>query len=119
MEEITKLLFSFKGRIGRRPFWIVTLIILGFSAGIKHILGPFGANNPMTVGPAVITLSWFVLAVWVTLAVQVKRWHDLGKSGLWAIVNLVPVLGPIWVIIQCGFMPGTKGKNLYGSVQNY
>ena len=106
--NILKLLFSFNGCIGRRLFWIVTLTMLGLSAGVQHILGPFGADNPMTIGPAIITVSWFVLAVWIILAVQVKRWHDLGKSGWWATVNLVPILGPIWVLIQCGFMKGGR-----------
>ena len=112
--SIIKILFSFKGRIGRRPFWVVTLIMLGLSAGVQDLLGSFGADNPMTVGSAILTALWFVLAVWVTLAVQVKRWHDLGKSGWWAAVNLVPILGPIWVLIQCGFMKGTGGEPVKG-----
>ena len=53
----------------------------------------------MTVGPVIITLSWFLLSVWITLAVQVKRWHDLSKSGWWALINLIPVVGAIWVIV--------------------
>lgn len=108
--KITTLLFSFNGHIGRRLYWIVTLSVLGLSAVIKHLLGPFGPDNPMTVGPAIISLSWFVLAVWITLAIQVKRWHDIGKSGWWAAINIVPILGPLWALIQCGFMKGTKSK---------
>jgi uncharacterized membrane protein YhaH (DUF805 family) len=68
----------------------------------------------MTVGPALITLVIFIVSVWIGLAVQIKRWHDRDKSGWWALMNLVPIVGQIWVLVECGFLRGTEGVNRFG-----
>ncbi len=109
--KMTKLLFSFEGRIGRRSFWVVTLTMLALSAEVQRVLGSFGPDNPMTASTAILSLLWFVIAVWIILAIQVKRWHDIGKTGWWAAISFVPILGPVWVIIQCGFMKGSQDNN--------
>jgi hypothetical protein len=31
------------------------------------------------------------------------------------LVNLIPIIGPFWALIQTGFMPGTPGLNRYGN----
>jgi len=33
-----------------------------------------------------------------SLAVGVRRLHDVGKSGWWLLVNLVPLLGPLYFL---------------------
>jgi len=113
--NIPSLLFSFNGRINRLPYWIVTVILTGAGSVFGKPAAQYGPDNPMTVGPALITLITFAFSLWVGLAVQVKRWHDLDKSGWWALVNLVPVIGWIWALFQCGFMPGTTGENRFGA----
>lgn len=108
--NIIKLLFSFDGNIGRRLFWIITLIILGLNAEIGHIFSHFNENNPMTISLGSISILWFILVVWIMLAIQVKRCHDIGKSGWWVTINLIPIFGTIWMIIQCGFIKGKQTK---------
>ena len=98
--NLKSLLFSFKGRIGRLQYWVITLILMGIGAGNDQSLSQYGPENPMTAGPALISFAVFIILVWVGLAVQVKRWHDRDKTGWWALINLVPVLGQIWVLIQ-------------------
>ena len=68
----------------------------------------------MTTGPAIIETLVFVLFLWVGLAVQIKRWHDRDKSGWWALLNLVPLIGTLWILIECGFLRGTYGANRFG-----
>ena len=46
-------------------------------------------------------------------AVCAKRYHDLGKSGLYTLIALVP-FGIIWVLIELGCRSGTPGLNKYG-----
>ncbi|MGQ0485996.1 MAG: DUF805 domain-containing protein [Hyphomicrobiales bacterium] len=55
-----------------------------------------------------------VVFLWPTLAIYAKRWHDRGKSGWWMLIILIPLIGPIWVLIELGFLRGTKGPNHYG-----
>ena len=109
-----QLLFSFRGRVSRQPYWLATLAIMAAGGTVQSVLGPFGPDRPMTAVPAAVSIVFFVLAAWIGLAVQVKRWHDRDKSGWWALINLVPVLGPLWVLIECGFLKGAEGANRFG-----
>ncbi len=61
-----------------------------------------------------VALVIFVAAVWIGFAVGVKRYHDRGKSGWWVLIVLVPVIGGLWYLIECGFLRGTIGPNAYG-----
>ena len=112
--SLKSLLFSFRGRINRLPFWIVTLILLGCGSIFQQLMGPYGPENPMTIGSGVLTFVNFVMVLWIGLAVQIKRWHDRNKSGWWALLNLIPVIGHIWILIECGILRGTAGNNRFG-----
>lgn len=48
------------------------------------------------------------------LALSIKRWHDRDKSGWWVLIAFVPLVGPIWALVETGFLEGTKGPNQYG-----
>ena len=112
--NLQSLLFSFHGRINRLPFWVVSLILMGWGATFQQLMGPFGPDNPMTIGSGLATIANLIVVLWIWLAVQIKRWHDRDKSGWWALLNLIPVIGLIWIIIECGILPGTEGDNRFG-----
>ena len=114
MSNIFTLLFSFQGRINRFPFWVVVLILAGSNSASQQMVTGYGPDNPMTVGPGLVAILGFVVSLWIGFAVQVKRWHDRDKSGWWALISLVPIVGWIWVLIECGILPGTPGGNQYG-----
>jgi uncharacterized membrane protein YhaH (DUF805 family) len=51
------------------------------------------------------------------LAVGIRRLHDVGKSGWWLLISLIPLIGAIWILIllctdsnpgENGFGPSTK-----------
>ena len=48
-----------------------------------------------------------------TIAVSVRRLHDLNKSGWWYLLVLIPIIGPI-VLIVWFIKRGTDGPNAYG-----
>jgi uncharacterized membrane protein YhaH (DUF805 family) len=56
-------------------------------------------------------------ALWIVLVVSVKRWHDRNKPSRWVLINLVPVVGWLWQLIECGFLKGTTGPNRFGQDQ--
>ena len=62
-----------------------------------------------------LALVLLAINAWIFLAVHVTRWHDRGKSGLWLLICLVPVIGPIWLLVEMGFLRGSEGWNDYGS----
>jgi uncharacterized membrane protein YhaH (DUF805 family) len=48
-----------------------------------------------------------------TLAVSVRRLHDIDRSGWWILIGLVPLLGVI-VLLVFALLEGTPGDNRYG-----
>lgn len=82
---------DFKGRARRSEYWyfvlfnIIVAVVLGFIFGMIKLPG----------------LAYvYSLAVFVpSLAVGVRRLHDIGKSGWFLLVGLIPVIGGIWLLI--------------------
>lgn len=119
-------LFSFDGRLNRAKFWLiliatdiavfVLLAVLVAVTGGSMTMGEDGSMPSMGGGVIgnLVALVIFVAAVWIGFAVGVKRYHDRGKSGWWVLIVLVPVIGGLWYLIECGFLRGTIGPNAYG-----
>jgi uncharacterized membrane protein YhaH (DUF805 family) len=106
-------LFSFKGRISRKPFWIFNLTV-SLLWLITMLLSGTDLRH-FTKEPTSIVFD--IVILWPALSVQAKRWHDLNKSAWHILVILIPLIGPIWALVQTGFIPGTPGLNRYGSSQ--
>lgn len=104
-----KKLFSFDGRIGRGAMWGISIAgsIVGAVAWTV-MMGGYGAF--VTLLALVVALAAMVVGI----ATNVKRWHDRGKSGAWYFISLVPIIGPIWTLVELGFLAGTDGVNQYG-----
>jgi uncharacterized membrane protein YhaH (DUF805 family) len=128
------MLFSFNGRIRRTNYWlaaigsglaltlifVVILMLVGgagaLAAGAAG--GSSGAANGAGAGIGIVgillMLGYFVLLFWISLALQIKRWHDRDKSAVWVLINFIPFVGAVWSLVECGFMDGTQGPNKYG-----
>jgi uncharacterized membrane protein YhaH (DUF805 family) len=104
------LLFSFEGRINRKPYWMFILAIIAVNIALVGVSIVVGEK----LG-TILLLVFALLIIWSALAMQVKRWHDRDKSAWWLLMNLVPVIGPLWVLVECGFLAGTSGQNQFGS----
>ena len=48
-----------------------------------------------------------------TLAVTVRRLHDIDRSGWWYLLSLIPIIG-ILVLLYWYIQPGTEGPNQFG-----
>ncbi len=110
------LLFQFDGRINRAKFWIVIVAIWVVELVVVLIMGATGMAEtvPENVLYLVLYLGVQVAIAWPALAVLVKRWHDRGKPGWFVLVALIPFVGWLWVLIECGFLEGDSGDNEYG-----
>ena len=54
-----------------------------------------------------------LLGLWSSLALTVKRWHDVGMSGWFALLTLPPFANFMMFVLLC-LLPGTKGPNRHG-----
>jgi uncharacterized membrane protein YhaH (DUF805 family) len=125
--RITDILLSPNGRITRLGFWgawlavLFIVVVAGFSLmTLAEFSAQKGGFRPPVLGDdAYGRFAWIglVLAVpvaWMVFCVLVKRWHDRGRSGWWLLVALVPVIGQLWALIECGFLAGSRAGNKYG-----
>jgi len=105
-------LFSFKGRMRRRDYWLYSLPVLLVSLPV------FIYSNPENVADSfalnLLSLVIFGFVFWASAALNIKRLHDRNKSGWWIIVTFLPIIGPIFVIVELGILDGTKGANQFG-----
>lgn len=114
--SLPKIYFSFKGRIGRGIFWGVWLSIIALNYIIWISYRYDLRIEELSLISIVIIFLTSLLFIWIGLAVQIKRWHDRNKSGWMVLINLIPVVGLIWVFVELGFLKGTEGSNKYGEV---
>lgn len=118
--SITQMLFSFDGRIRRRDYWLYAIgsgIVIGILINVVMMaLG--GPVDPTTQQPnmtaVLVALLLYIPALWIGLALQAKRWHDRDKGAIWLLINLLPIIGGLWALVECGFLDGTPGPNRFG-----
>ena len=101
------ILFGLDGRLNRKPYWIVSIILLvliiaialaGVVVGTMMMQQAFSGEGSIETANAVMTYPGVIVGVLVfypAVAVMVKRFHDLGKSGKWVLLLLVPTIGKL------------------------
>jgi uncharacterized membrane protein YhaH (DUF805 family) len=107
-----KNLFSFKGRARRKEYFLSSIVlfltIIMFMSFFKSI-GEIVHSSLYS-----ILFIAFVVAVLVSeLALTVRRIHDVGRSGWFIFILLIPIIGWIWGLILT-LSEGDGGKNKYG-----
>ncbi|RKX66503.1 DUF805 domain-containing protein [candidate division TA06 bacterium] len=107
---------DFSGRASRREYWMfvlintIILIILEF---IDFKMGTL--SNGIEVG---FLSGIYSLAVFIpSLAVSIRRLHDVGKSGWFLLISLIPVIGSIWLLILY-IKDSAPGNNVFGPNPN-
>ena len=116
-----KLLFSYSGRINRAKIWlgvllmffgvtiaVLAVIVLGLAAGEE-----FSEHRPPGPITSIGLFVVFAMSIYSYGALAVKRCHDRGRSGWFALVLLVPLLS-LWPLIELYFLSGETGANKWG-----
>ncbi len=102
---------NFQGRARRKAYWmfvlfnIIAVIVLGL---IEGTLGLSGQN-----GYGILTGLYSLAIILPGLAVAARRLHDTGRSAWWLLIGLVPLVGPIVLIVFC-VQDSQPGSNQYG-----
>jgi uncharacterized membrane protein YhaH (DUF805 family) len=99
---------GFSGRARRTEYWMFALVNLVVSL-VLYIL-TFATHS----GFFLVLVFLYGLAVLLpSLAVFVRRLHDIGMSAWWILISLVPLVGGI-VLFVFSVLPGNQGPNRYG-----
>ncbi|MFB6824746.1 DUF805 domain-containing protein [Streptomyces virginiae] len=104
--DVLKKYAVFSGRARRQEYWMFTLFQVAIAI-VLMILDSLLGTYPLLVG--LYFLGTFV----PSLAVTVRRLHDLGKSGAWYFIAFVPFIGGIWLLVLTA-TAGQQQQNQYG-----
>ena len=105
--DVLKKYATFSGRARRKEFWMFTLISVVISIALTVL--------DMAVLQTGVIAAVYALAVLLpTLAVCVRRLHDTGRSGWMLLLWLIPLVGPI-VLIVFFASAGEQGQNAHGA----
>jgi len=110
--KVLKNYVGFSGRARRKEYWMFTLfsLIASILLGIGDVvLGTFNEASGWGLLGALYLLAVFLPSV----AVSVRRLHDIDKSGWWLLLILVPLVGAL-VLLVFAIMEGTRGDNRFG-----
>ena len=103
---------DFAGRARRKEYWIFSLInyIIIFFLYILQIV--MIESTLWLIFPIIFFL--YAVAVFLPgLAVNIRRLHDIGKSGWWYLIYLIPIIGAIWLtVLMC--LDSEPGENQWG-----
>ncbi len=107
----------FTGRARRAEYWyfvlfnaIISIIlgILGKAIGVFNVtIGTFGSEMN------ILSIIYGLAVLLPGLAVAIRRLHDVGKSGWMILINLIPLIGQIWILILM-IRDSDPGENEYG-----
>ena len=110
--EVLRKYAVFSGRARRKEYWFFVLFNAIFAIAamvLDNILGL--AIEDVGYGPFYIL---YALATIVPgLAVSVRRLHDIGKSGWYILLLLIPCVGAL-ILLIFDLTPGDPGDNEYG-----
>ena len=113
IKDAKKVLFSARGRINRLTFWAYNIPLVAFQVFLNFL--DHGMIPGLIEDLAYIVLFPVIIVfIWISLALGIKRCHDRDKSGWWMLLLLVPLVGPLWLLISLGFIRGTEGENRFG-----
>ncbi len=102
---------NFNGRASRSEYWWFQLF--GFILGIVVEIVFCWSQNAMNVASGLVGLALLL----PSLGLCVRRLHDIGKSGWWIFISLIPIVG--WIILLVWYCKDSQmAPNEYGDVPN-
>lgn len=117
--ESWKKCFVFAGRVNREKFWcfqLINILITTIFINLTEMkLGKI--ENIITSGKlnglACITVIFLFASIFPQLSMLVKRLHDTGKTGWFAIIYFIPIIN-IFILIFL-IRKGDPNPNEYGA----
>ena len=95
---------TFSGRSSRSAYWYWVLF--------AFIVAVVATIIDVAIGSRIVSLITTLALLLPGLAVGIRRLHDIGRSGWWILIALVPFIGAI-VLLVFALQP-SDGPNRFG-----
>ncbi len=141
-ETIVDKYFCFRGRMGRRDFFVRNMIYFALIGLLYYFFFPGGWElfaeggvgffltwliKPLATGvdPMLLPSRGAIAIIWmITLflllgqwSLNIRRCHDVGRRGSFSLLMFVPVINVV-VALYLYLKKGTEGANQYGEQQH-
>jgi uncharacterized membrane protein YhaH (DUF805 family) len=111
----------FDGRLGRTEFALFVVawhVVLGIGAGVAisvplALVAAIASGGTVTRVVGVTVAAAFLIYLAGLASFGVRRLHDMGRSGRWLLLGLVPVVG-LAIAVPLLLVPGSEGPNAFG-----
>lgn len=115
-----RLYVNGKGRARRKEYWSFLLfswlIVIGLAcvgAAIDGALGNLSGDSPTLYMTSGLELLSLVVFAQPNICVAIRRFHDVGMSGWWCLLGLIPYIGGLFLVIIC-VLPSQSRVNTHG-----
>lgn len=107
--------FEFWGRSTRLHYWMFFLVqfVLLIAGVVIDYQMRGGLSRSLVHMP--VTLFMIIIHIVPAITVQVRRLHDIGRSGFWYLLNFVPFGGLVLLYWAC--RASDAGRNNYGDLE--
>ncbi len=115
--HVLKNYATFSGRARRSEYWFFVLfnmIALIVAAVLDNVLGINFKTGGMEIPYGYLYLLYSLFALIPSLAVAVRRLHDVSKSGWMLLIAIIPIIGGIWLLVLL-VSDSKPGENEYGA----
>lgn len=103
---------TFSGRAQRSAFWYWTLFVL-LGSIVAEVLDGIIFSGIGGEGNGPLNGLWGLAALLPSIAIAVRRLHDLDRSGWWYLLVALPLIG--WIVLVIFFVQrGGEGPNRFG-----
>lgn len=110
--DVYKKGLDFRGRSTRKEYWcfyLINMLIYIILNIVDIMLGVYSFE----AGIGLLSLIFILVVLIPSLAVTFRRLHDIGRSGWWFLINLIPLIGPIIFLIFM-LLDSQEDENKYG-----
>lgn len=104
--KVMQNFLEFSGRARRTEYWMFVVVNFGITLAI-------GLAETMVGMPGTLSSLYTLVVLVPTITVGIRRLHDTGRSGLWMLLNFLPVLGTLILLVFFVF-DSEEGTNEYG-----
>lgn len=109
---VLKNYVGFSGRARRKELWMFVLFNIIFAI-VAMIIDRIIGTSFGHMGYGIIYVLYCLAVFLPGLAVEIRRLHDVGKSGWMILIALIPFVGAIWLLVLfC--LDSQPGENQYG-----
>lgn len=111
--------FDFRSRARRKEFWYYTIFIFAI-LGILVFLNFIGTRSRANYVEiiTIITVIYTAAIILPTIAVSIRRLHDVGRTGWWLFLFFIPVIGQI-MLISFFLQDSQPGYNHWGEYPKF